>query len=144
MRYTFLVIIISVVCACNSEKDRMDRSKKEIAETEKAFSLMADKDGIGKAFLTYADENAVLNRNNSIIKGHDSIREQFADVDNERVKLTWSPDFVEVAASGDLGYTYGKYVHTSKDSLGNLTKSEGIFHTVWKRQQDGTWKFVWD
>ena len=24
------------------------------------------------------------------------------------------------------------------------SSEEGVFHTVWKRQPDGSWKFVWD
>jgi ketosteroid isomerase-like protein len=56
--------------------------------------------------------------------------------------LTWSPDFIDVSASGDMAYTYGKYNYTTTDSLGNVSEIEGIFHTVWKRQADGNWKFV--
>ena len=58
--------------------------------------------------------------------------------------LSWSPDFIDVSSSGDLGYTYGKYVFTYSDSIGNLLEDTGIFHTVWKRQADGLWKFVCD
>ncbi len=43
--------------------------KKEILETEIAFAEMAKIEGLSKAFLAYADEAAVLNRNNTIIKG---------------------------------------------------------------------------
>lgn len=132
------------VCSCETDSDRMERSKKEIMEAEKAFALMADKEGIDIAFLEYADENAVLMRNNSIIKGHNSIKAHFSNLNSDGGKLTWSPDFVDVAASGDLGYTYGKYLLTSLDSVGSRIESTGIFHTVWKRQKDGTWKFVWD
>jgi ketosteroid isomerase-like protein len=49
-----------------------------------------------------------------------------------------------VSACGDLGYTWGSYTFTATDSLGATHRSEGIFHTVWKRQPDGSWKFVWD
>ena len=58
--------------------------------------------------------------------------------------LVWKPDYVDVSESGDLAYTYGKYTFTSRDSTGRKVVSKGIFHTVWKRQEDGSWKFVWD
>ena len=88
----------------------------------------------------------VLLRNNSLIIGIDSLRESYKNKESEigKVSLTWKPDFVDVAISGDLGYTYGKYVYTTTDSIGTKNVLEGIFHTVWKRQPDGTWKFVWD
>ena len=57
---------------------------------------------------------------------------------------SWKPDFVDVSSSGDLGYTYGQYTFIRLDSIGNETASQGIFHTVWKRQSDGNWRFVYD
>jgi len=59
-------------------------------------------------------------------------------------QLEWAPDFVDVSSSGDLAYTYGKFTFSFKDSLGNKVENKGIFHTVWKRQSNGEWKFVWD
>ena len=63
---------------------------------------------------------------------------------DENVQLTWKADFVDVSASGDLGYTYGEYTYTYKDEAGNTLSEKGIFHTVWKRQKNGDWRFVWD
>jgi ketosteroid isomerase-like protein len=58
--------------------------------------------------------------------------------------VKWSPDFIDVSKEGDMAYTYGKYVWQSPDSTGKMNVSNGIFHTVWKRQVDGSWKYVWD
>jgi ketosteroid isomerase-like protein len=57
----------------------------------------------------------------------------------KNASVKWSPDFIDVSSSGDLGYTYGKYVWESKDSTGKTTASKGIFHTVWEKQKDGNW-----
>jgi len=124
----------------------MERWKQEIVNTEKEFSAMAKKEGISKAFLTFADDQAVIMRNNTLIIGKESLRSSFEKQDkgSGNVSLTWVPDFVDVSASGDLGYTYGKYEYSVTDSLGNVTLDSGIFHTVWKRQLDGSWRFVWD
>ncbi|MDH5602686.1 MAG: nuclear transport factor 2 family protein [Cyclobacteriaceae bacterium] len=140
------VCILSISCDKGSSEERIKKWKNEILEAEKNFSDMAREKGISKAFLYYAAEDAVLNRNDSLIIGKESIRAIYTidDVKSENTSLTWSPDFVDVASSGDMGYTYGKYQYTRKDSLGNPTAIEGVFHTVWKRQHDGKWKFVWD
>lgn len=122
----------------------MEQWKNEIVETEKAFSELALKEGIPAAFLTYAAEDVVVMRNNAIIEGKAALKESFGEGPGDNVSLSWEPDFVDVAASGDLGYTYGKYQYTMTDSLGNKTVQEGVFHTVWKRQDDGSWRFVWD
>ena len=58
--------------------------------------------------------------------------------------LSWKPDFIDVSDSGDMAYTYGKALYTYTDSLGVTKEYPALFHTVWKRQEDGSWKFVWD
>ena len=150
MKTLIISALVSLVlfsgCRHEPEKDRTDQWKKEIRETELAFSALSEKEGIAQAFLTYAAEDAVLMRNNQLIAGRDAIAKRFEKTppDPEQVTLTWAPDFVDVSASGDLGYTYGSYTLITTDSLGNKIKSTGVFHTVWKRQDDDTWRFVWD
>ena len=124
-------------------KGDIESWKQEVADTELQFSAMADSLGTQAAFEAFAAEDAVLMRNNTIIKGRKSIADLFKNSD-PNAKLSWGPDFVDVSASGDLAYTYGTYVYSTTDSTGVERNSEGIFHTVWKRQADGSWKYVWD
>jgi ketosteroid isomerase-like protein len=147
----FNVVLISItflLISCNQKvkEDTLEQWKNEIVETEKSFSKMASKEGIPKAFLAYAAEDAVLMRNNTLIIGKEALEQHFGiqNASAGQNSLEWEPDFVDVAASGDLGYTYGKFVYTSVDSTGAENSIKGIFHTVWKRQKDGTWRFVWD
>lgn len=58
--------------------------------------------------------------------------------------LAWEPTFVEVAASGDLGYSIGTYVRKSKDAQGNPTVGHGNYVTIWKKHAGGSWKAVLD
>jgi ketosteroid isomerase-like protein len=139
-----LVSLLVLLTACTQKEESLDRWKQEIVDTEKAFSAMAQSDGIAEAFLSYAAEDAVLMRNNTLVKGKEAMKDLLLAEASENVSLVWEPDFVDVSASGDLGYTYGKFTYTLTDSLGKNQVMEGVFHTVWKRQADGTWKFVWD
>ena len=105
---------------------------------------MAKAEGIQKAFIYFAADSAVILRGKLLIKGKNAIGEHYRSVPAKGVILEWAADFAEVSASGDLGYTYGKYTYTSVDSLGHSNASAGIFHTVWKHQENGQWRFVWD
>jgi len=142
----FIVLIVSFSCQYESKESSVEQWKNEIIQTEKDFADMASSNGIAQAFLFYAAEDAVLERNDVLIKGKQSIADKLKknNSNSMEVTLSWKPDFVDVSNSGDLGYTYGKYQYVSIDSLGNKQESEGIFHTVWKRQKDGSWKYVWD
>ena len=53
-------------------------------------------------------------------------------------------DYIDVAASGDLAYSYGDYQFSALNENNEPVEASGIFHTVWKRQSDGSWKYVWD
>ncbi|TBW30002.1 DUF4440 domain-containing protein [Gramella sp. KN1008] len=141
-----LILLLLLLFSCGTnENGSGEKWKNEIMETEAQFAKMAAEEGIPKAFLHYAAEDVALLRDERLILGKDALRQSYPSLEKkDNVSLTWKPDFVDVSASGDMAYTYGKYEYRVKDSLGNENVSEGIFHTVWKRQPDGEWKFVWD
>lgn len=144
-RLVMLLLVLFYSSCSRDNHNEIEKWKKEIVDTEHAFAEMAKTEGIPKAFITFAADDAVLLRNNNLIKGKDELKTSYEKgFPTGDVSLTWSPDFVDVSSAGDLGYTYGKYTYTFTDSLGNQQSNEGIFHTVWKRQRDDTWKFVWD
>ena len=127
------------------KKDRSNDARVEIAAAEKEFEKMAAEKGIAEAFWFYADSSAVIKRGkDSIIHGKDAIRNFYSADYYKTATVKWSPDFVGVSQGGDMGWTYGQYTWSAKDSTGKITVSNGIFHTVWKKQPGGSWKYVWD
>lgn len=122
----------------------MEKIKSEILDAEKAFAQLVKEQGLKAGFLAYAAENAVIQRGGKLIHGKPAIAAFFDQQNLDNVTLEWQPDFVDVAASGDLAYTYGRYSLQSVDENGQTVESQGIFHTVWKRQPDGAWRYVWD
>lgn len=142
------ILLFAVAYACNAPPDAtsMDTWKQEIREVEADFAAMAASEGIAEAFLHFAAEDAVLMRNDQLFIGRQKLKEQFAQNPTQLPdeKLSWKPDFVDVSAAGDLAYTYGSYLYSYTDSTGARVEHSGIFHTVWKRQADGSWRFVWD
>jgi ketosteroid isomerase-like protein len=135
-----------MIASCgNNETFSIEKSKTEIAQAEKDFEKMAEEKGIAEAFYYFADSSAVIKRqNDTLIKGKDNIRNFYAADFYKTASVKWSPDFVDASEKGDLGYTFGKYTWQSKDSSGKLEEFSGVFHTVWKKQKDSTWKYVWD
>ena len=140
------ILSIFVFCSCqNNETISIEKSKKEIAQAEKDFEKMAEEKGIAEAFVYFADSNAVIKRkNDSLIKGKEGIRNFYSADFYKSASVKWSPDFIDASEKGDLGYTFGKYTWESKDSSGKVEEFRGVFHTVWKKQKDGSWKYVWD
>ena len=147
MKYIIISILILInIVSCKSEKSKnmIEEYQAEVIEIERSFARLAKEKGIKTAFLTYASDDAVLLRGEKIIEGKDAISDYFDDQTISEINLEWEPDFVSVSSSGDLAYTYGKYKFSAKDENGNILANEGIFHTVWKKEADGKWRFVWD
>ncbi len=141
------IVFAVLLSACQSGNtgDKQEKAKKEIQQAEKDFEKMAAEKGIAEAFWYFADSSAVIRgANDSLIRGKEGIRNFFSADRFQTASVKWSPDFTDAAESGDMGYTYGKYTWLSKDSTGKVSESRGVFHTVWKKQKDGSWKFVWD
>ncbi len=140
---TLLLISALLISSCqSSDKENL---KNEILQTEKAFEKMAAEKGLADAFHYFADEQAVIKReNDTLIIGKEDIMMYYANESNKNTTLNWTPDFVDVSNDGTLGYTYGKYVWKIKDKEDSITEYKGVFHTVWKKQANGEWKYVWD
>ena len=142
----FITLSIFSFSSCtqkNSTSD-MSKAKEEILNAEKQFAELCQKEGIEKAFISYADDNAKILLGDKVLSGKSEINSHYSNPKFKTATLQWAPDFVDVSTSCDMGYTYGKYTYTSIDSLGNPKESKGIFHTIWKKQPSGDWKFVWD
>jgi ketosteroid isomerase-like protein len=146
-RLIFILVALSMVSACKFKKDTVNTGglKAEILRTEKEFEATVKKSGMQEAFYRFADDIAVIRRaNDSLITGKNNIREFYQDPKFRNYDLSWTAVFVDVSNDGTLGYSYGKYVLKITQPDGEITEYTGVFHTVWKRQLDGTWKYVWD
>ncbi len=117
----------------------------QIVKVEKDFEKMVTEKGLATAFYQFADSNAVLKREkNSLIIGKNNIRNYFSDPKFTTATVTWTPDDVQVSDAGDMASTYGKFICTSIDAKGKEVVSKGVFHTVWKKQKDSSWKYIWN
>lgn len=143
--YQTIIVIISLLSGCINQKEKPN-PEVEILTIEQQFKDMAASEGLKKAFLYFADDSAVIVRNNRLYKGKDEIAAYYDEQGNTytQVTLTWEPGFVDVSSCGDLAYTYGNYQFSATTKEGRAVESKGIFHTVWKKGKDRSWRFVYD
>jgi ketosteroid isomerase-like protein len=140
----FIIAGILLYGSCYRPLDKKEIVR-EIFQTEKAFEKMASEKSVAEAFYYFADEKAVIKReNDTLIIGKENIKNYYNKRSNKNAIVNWTPDFTAVSDDGTLGYTYGKYSWRIKKENGDTAEYKGIFHTVWKKQNDNTWKYVWD
>ncbi|MEP6618522.1 MAG: DUF4440 domain-containing protein [bacterium] len=108
------------------------------------FSRDASRYGTGEAFGRYAAEDAqIFSAPGEFITGPSAITGSFG-VPSSGSSLVWHPIHGEVAASGDLGFTVGNAIFTGKREDGARILRYSKYLTVWKKQRDGSWRYVVD
>ena len=92
-----------------------------------------------------ADDASFMAPNAPIAIGKDAIGKSFAAFFTlPDLKITWHPIKIEVAGSGELGYSTGAYDMTFNDPAGKTITDRGKYMTVWKKQTNGRWKVIYD
>lgn len=138
---SFVLVVLLVSCNAHIDKATIQQ---EIIATEQAFETMAMEQGLASAFFFFAADSAVILRGASIIKGRSNIHNFYQCDRFNNVILSWEPQFVEVSDCGTMAYTYGAYQMKSANEEGEEIESRGYFHTIWKKQCDNSWRYVWD
>jgi len=59
-------------------------------------------------------------------------------------RLTWTPTAGQVIGAGDVGYTTGTSLLRGKRPDGTTVERRGEYLTVWMKQEDGSWRVVFD
>ncbi|MGH6999459.1 MAG: DUF4440 domain-containing protein, partial [Phenylobacterium sp.] len=103
-----------------------------VVAAERAFAADGLALGIKRSFLKHSTPDAILFAPDPV-KAH----ELYADrPDKPHPPLVWWPLWAGIARSGDLGFTTGPSTFGGKEN--------GWYFTVWTRQADGGWKWVYD
>jgi len=140
----FSTLVLSCRNSANQEASAM-REKDTLADTDKAFSRMSETKGMSDAFIYYASDDVIkLQDENYPIIGKKELKAALGSSRQKNARLTWEIIKVDVAASADLGYTFGNWKYTMQKSNGEDTTIYGNYVSIWKKQADGTWKFVLD
>lgn len=145
MKFFIVIPLIFLFCVSCDHKSNKEQLKQEVLKAEKSFEKMGEEKGIAEAFYFFADDSAVIKReNDTLILGKENIKKYHSGDFYKTASVKWAPDFIDVSDDGSMAYTYGKYIWTSIDENGSVAEFKGVFHTVWKRQKDKSWKYVWD
>lgn len=136
----FLLTVVLSFSSCDVKKEATQQSSiHEILNADISFSDMSRQIGMKKAFLQYIDNEGVLLRPGHLpLVGAEAI-DFLSQLSDTAYTLTWQPMKAEISKSGDLGFTYGVYELSLKDSV-----YKGTYVSIWKKQNDGSWKFVLD
>ncbi len=147
MKKHVIVLLFGLVCVfgcsgvskvdINAEKESLRKAESDWAATLDAKDL--------EGFLSYFAADAVVQGPHlPAFTGTEAIRQwATASFNFPGFAVTWTTTAVEVAASGDMGYTLGTFTF-HVDMNGTPLDDHGKYVTNWKKQADGSWKVVVD
>ena len=133
-----LCLFMCAVGAFGQKETKEQPAINSLVEAERAFARAALAKGIRDSFIENMTDESILFRPGPV-PGKKWMMERAAP----QGFLTWRPIFADVSSAGDLGYTTGPWEFRPK-SLSDKPVAHGQFVTIWKKQMDGTWKFMVD
>ena len=144
MKKIVLTLVMLAFAAGVSAAPDKAQLKKELAAMEDSFCAMAKEKGLRAAFTHFAAPDvAFLDVDPRQFRGLEAVLKRIGP-DKPGVSLTWSAYYTDVADDGTLGYNFGRYEWRGPGADGKEAVGTGWFLTIWKRQPDGTWRFVMD
>lgn len=129
--------IFCILCLCSIAVHAQNNID-GLVNAEKSFAAYSVAHGTKEAFLNFIDSAGIVFDKGKPVNGMMlwSSREKNAAV------LNWRPQFAEIAASGDFGFTTGPW--TFQQSANDSIIARGQFVTVWHTDKNGQWKFLVD
>jgi ketosteroid isomerase-like protein len=130
-----LILLAAVLLAFARPAAAQPAEASHIVAAERAFAADGLTMGVDGSFLKWSTDDALMIAGGAPQRAHD-ILDPDAVVDPDAPSLVWWPNWAGIAKSGDLGFTTGGI------EVGG--RRTGHYFTIWQRQPDGGWKWVYD
>lgn len=129
---TVLAVLAAVLAALPAAADTADPAV--VAAMEREFAAYAAEHGWVEAFRRYSAPDGQMAGPSGIA----TVAESLEGAPAGDSSLAWWPKLAGIARSGDLGFTTGSF------SIDAARTPRGQYFTVWKRQPDGAWRWIFD
>lgn len=143
LRFLYALVLLSLLIAsCAPPKPDMAALKKTVEEFD-AAGIDAMTTGNADKIMSYYVENAIsMPPNSQMLKGREAIKGWMDQMMKSGMKLS-DVKFAttDMDAAGKIAFTVGTYemTVTKPEPMGTM-KDNGKYVSIWKQQQDGSWK----
>ena len=141
--FVLLCFSVTVFWGCVATVD-VEQEAAKLLETDREFAKASLDRGTAEAFKMYITEDAtIFPEMSEPIKGKENIYKHLRE-DEYRYVIDWEPQDASVAASGEIGWTWGNYTLYRLKGDEEIAMMYGKYLDVWKKQEDGSWKMYLD
>jgi ketosteroid isomerase-like protein len=111
--------------------------KRQVFAAESSFAASMAERNLA-AFASHVSPEAVFFGDTTVMRGKEEVlarwRGFFTDAN---APFSWKPEVIEVLSSGRLALSSGPVFDAKGKKLGS-------FNSIWRRDQDGRWKIIFD
>ncbi|MFN6962261.1 MAG: YybH family protein [Pyrinomonadaceae bacterium] len=130
----------------DAAKPSVDRAAEEkaIREADIAWSNATGKKDVEAAMAFIADDAVMLPPNAPMLSGKEAVKKEWNNMMAlNDLSIKWEPTKVQVAESGDIGYTIGTYEMSFTDPKAGKVNDKGKYVEIWKKV-NGKWVCQYD
>ncbi len=130
----WIMLAVVALAGCVSGPPQPEPSAAPVIAAERAFAARAGEIGWIPAFREYAAADGMLGQ-----PGYPNAQQTLAETPDDGNRLLfWWPAYAGIARSGEFGFTTGPF------SVDEARTPRGHYFTVWRRQPDGSWRWIYD
>ena len=138
MKRLLIACLVSLVCGVAAADLAQEVRCREIS-----FSKSVEQQDMA-AFRSHIDADARF-VGAGVLRGVDQIAEGWSVFFNAGLPgIKWRPQVIEVLDNGRLALSRGPYISVSKNADGDKVESWGTFNSIWRLNDDGQWRVVFD
>jgi len=139
IRHFSLLPLLCVSQACHPDAGDQNGPEQALLQADLEFARLSAESDPKTAFAAFlAPDVIMLPRAGNPVYGYENALAGFGQ--EPGYALYWQPRLAEVAASGEMGWTWGTYqVFVEGEQV-----SSGKYVNIWTLQEDGSWKVRMD
>jgi uncharacterized protein (TIGR02246 family) len=139
---SYVFLLFAALMSCNNQKIGTKAEEEKIRQIIKDWTALSGKDSLERTLSFWADDAIMMIPGQPVIKGKKAIREM---VESSRkipgFKIVWEPPTdVNVSSHADMAYVFQRNQITMNDSSGKPTTQYNKSLSIWRKQEDGSWK----
>lgn len=144
-RTSALVVGLVLLGGCDSPGVDVEAEEQRLMELSREWSAVAAGDDVEALMSYWADDAVMMAPDQPPLRGKDAIRAFVSSAaEIPGFSVSWEPLEAHVSESGDMAYLIEQNQMTMPDSTGALMTEYNKVVTVWRKQDDGSWKNVVD
>ena len=145
MKIILPIVFFVTIISCNQTKVDKKAEGEKIMQLSKEWSQTVATKDVEKIVSYWADDAFVMQEGQAPLKGKQAIREMVEEsFKMPGFNISWQPESVEVSDAGDMAYLIENAQVSFNDSTGKQVSIKNKAISIWRKQQDGSWKNVVD